>query len=447
MSYRPTHGEKSLEEIGETFKVLGWKVLVARARQKVLLRNLHTLVIKTTSDTDGPNQPMWIGTFSSPSLVNLLITDGNLWGGPIVSYPAASFAMKSLAAHRPKLERLELLPCSEVGDYVDEAESNLLAFLSGDPFYKYAAHFTDLKHLSCTFAWLEGPALQTLGQLPHLEAIEVYGVDELDETSPELPEDSFPSLHSLYLHLPDPSDAMRTMMITQMVKGLTSLHITLDIGGLTNALIDEQRWLMEVFFPLLLNVPHVTDLWIDADPNDQLDDDVEIDGSVLDIFHQLPLNSLHLGQIRMSDEDLQSNLAWVWPSIGRLSMPRQPVSFTLLSLFTQLHGLRHLELQLDLDEIFHEYDKTVSVLTVLQAIPGSTLCSNFEQADQVMRALLKNFPKLAYINWPSDHESAYVGPNSMHEDKYEHVSCMNGHRAALVKIFALEKSRQLQPIP
>ncbi|KAG8774694.1 hypothetical protein FRC12_001861, partial [Ceratobasidium sp. 428] len=112
-----------------------------------------------------------------------------------------------------------------------------------------------------------------------------------------------------------------------------------------------------------------------------------------------------------------------------------------------LHELRHLELQIDLDEILHEYDETVSVLTVLQASPGSTLCSNFEQADQVMRALLKVFPKLTHINWPSDEQSASSDSDPTHEDKYEHVGCMNGHRAALVKIFALEKARQLQPTP
>ncbi|KAG8726519.1 hypothetical protein FRC12_023326, partial [Ceratobasidium sp. 428] len=329
VKYLDVYGPK-----GETFKVTGWKVLVARAQQKILLPNLHTLVIKTVSDTNGPNQPMWIGTFSSPSLVNLLITDGNLWDTPTVSYPAASFMMKSLAAHQPKLERLELFPFSEVGNYVDEGESNLLAFLSGDPFYKYAVYFTSLKHLSCTFAWFEGPALQILGQLPHLETIDVCGVDEPEEASSELSEDSFPSLRSLYLHMSNPFDAAIILMITQMLKGLTSLRILLDIVGLINAMVDEQLWLTEDFFPLLLNAPNVTDLWIDADPNNELEDEIEIDRSVLEVFHQLPLKSLHLGQICMSDEDLQSNLAWVWPSISRLSMPRQPISFTLLSLFT-----------------------------------------------------------------------------------------------------------------
>ncbi|KAG8719231.1 hypothetical protein FRC09_011444 [Ceratobasidium sp. 395] len=338
------------------------------------------------SDSDTLNQPMWVGAFSSPSLVNLLIADGDLWDASIVSYNAASFMTKSLAARHPKLERLELFP-SPVADYhVDEGESTLLAFLSGDPFYEYAAHFTSLKHLSCTFAWFEGPALQILGQLPRLEIIDVSGVDDRLETmSPELSKDSFPSLRSLCLHLPYPSDASKTLMITQMVKGLTSLRILLNMEEVTSG-INNRPSLMGQFFPLLLNAPHVTDLWINADANGELKDEIEIDGSALEIFRHLPLKSLHLGQIYLSDEALQLDLALVWPSISRLSIPKHPTSLIQLSLFAMLPELRHLELQLmDHDEFKLEYGGTASGLTVLQAGPNSEFCWNPQRVDRIRR--------------------------------------------------------------
>ncbi|KAG9126315.1 hypothetical protein FRC07_003941, partial [Ceratobasidium sp. 392] len=89
----------------------------------------------TSCNTSGPDQPMWAGAFSSPSLVNPVITAGNLSDAPTISYPAASFLMKSLAAHHPKLEWLSLFPEYEIGNHADEAEDNLLAFLSGNIFY------------------------------------------------------------------------------------------------------------------------------------------------------------------------------------------------------------------------------------------------------------------------------------------------------------------------
>ncbi|KAG8774697.1 hypothetical protein FRC12_001864 [Ceratobasidium sp. 428] len=427
---------------GETFKVLGWKVLTARTRQKVLLPNLHTLTIRpTNAPTD--QLTMWVGTFSSPSLVNLLITDGNLWDALTVSYWAASSIMKSLAAAHPKLERLELFPSSELDDdYVDEGEDDSLVFPPGDPFYKYTEHFANLKRLACTFAWFRGPALRVLGQLPHLEALDVCGIDKLGETSVELSEDSFPSLRSLYLHYLSPTDARRTLKMTQMVRALTSLRIDLNTEDLIYTHVNhETRQAMREFFSLLLNVPHLTALWIDLDPNGDLVEAVEIDKPDLGVLQPLPLKSLRLGQVFLSDDALQLNLALVWPSVTRLSIPQQPASLALLSRFAVLPELLHLELQLNLDELELEYDKTASALTVLQASPDSSLCLNFSQAGQIIRALLNIFPNLTRMNWPSDQQSVRSDFEPAHEPKYEHISFMNGHRAALFKILVLEKAR------
>ncbi|KAG8692877.1 hypothetical protein FRC12_005158 [Ceratobasidium sp. 428] len=437
VKYLDIYGPKA-----ETFKVSGWKVLVARAQQKVLLPNLHTLTIGSTNALI--DQSMWVGTFSSPSLVNLLVTDGNLWDTPTVSYPAASFMMKSLAAHRPKLERLELFPLVIIGDHIDNGESDLLAFLSGDPFYEYTAHFTDLRRLACTFVWLnEEPALRILSKLPHLEAIDIRGIDYMEgEVSAGLSDDSFPSLRSLHLHQPNPLDAARAMKILQMVKGLTSLRISLDAVELIHAGVDEGSWFIHDFFPLLLNMPHITDLWIDADPGGKFEDDVEIDESVMGIFQTLSLRSLHLGQMRLNHEALQLDLELVWPSIVQFCMPQQAAPLAILSLFTFLPNLRHLELELDLDELELEleYAEIVSPLTVLQASPGSTLGSNLQEADQIIRALLDIFPNLIHVNWPADRGSASPDCcNPTYEHKYEQISFANGRSGALLELLAFVK--------
>ncbi|KAG8699616.1 hypothetical protein FRC09_006506 [Ceratobasidium sp. 395] len=376
VKYLDVYGPK-----GETFKVIGWEGLVARARQRVLLPNLRTLALRSAHGAS--DQLMWVGTFSSPSLVNLSITDGNLWDAPTISYRAASSIMKSLAAHHPKLERLELFPSSELDDYVGEDDS--YAFPSGDPFYKYTEHFTNLKRLACTFAWFREPALRVLGQLPHLKSLDVYGIDELEETSVELSNDSFPSLRSLYLHSLSPIDAGGTLKITQMVRALTLLRIDLNIEDLIHTDVDHEIWqAMEEFFSLLLNAPHLTDLWIDLDSNGDLGEAIAIDKFDLGALQRLPLKRLRLGQMCLSDDALQLDLALVWPSVTRLSIPQQPASLAMLPLFTALPKLYHLELQLELGELANVCNKIASPLKVLQASPSSALCSKFQELDQII---------------------------------------------------------------
>ncbi|KAG8719232.1 hypothetical protein FRC09_011445 [Ceratobasidium sp. 395] len=436
VKYLDVYGPK-----GKILRVAGWKVLVARARQQVLLPNLHTFIIKTARGTNGLHQSMWVGTFSSPSLVNLLVTDGSLRNTPTVSYPAASFMMKSLVAHYPKIKKLELFPSHTTGNYPEDGESSLLAFLCGDPFYQYAAHLADLRHLTCNFAWLEEPALRVLGQLPHLENIDVYGAhDPLTESS-VLPENSFPSLRRLHLHLAHPWDAVRTLNITQMVKGLTSLHVSLGVMDSIDIQHDEEPWFIDAFCPLLLNAPRLTDLWIDANPCGMDEDDPEIDEPVLRIFQTLPLKSLYLGRIVLTEEALRLNLALVWPSVTRLCIPKQPVSLSMLSLFALLPELHHLELELNLDQFELECNKTTSPLATLQASPASILCSNLQEANQIIRALVDVFPNLTHMNWPTNGRGVPSRYDNTYEHKYQHISFVNGHLAALLELFKLKQTQ------
>ncbi|KAG8739876.1 hypothetical protein FRC12_016174 [Ceratobasidium sp. 428] len=267
---------------GVMFKITSWKVLVARAQRQLLLPNLHTMTMMTNCNSSGSCQPMWVGTFSSPSLVNLEITADNLSNAPTVSYQAASFIMKSLTVHCPKIESLGLFPSALDGNHVEDAESSLIAFLSGDRFYEYASNLTSLTHLSCTFAWFQVPALRILGRLPHLESIAVCGVDHVDYIS-ELTEDLFPMLRRLTLHGSDHFNASETLKTTQMLKNLTILHVKLDIN-VDELDTDENTWFVEDFFPLLLNAPLLTNLNVDADSSQDRGNDLEVGESVLRVL-------------------------------------------------------------------------------------------------------------------------------------------------------------------
>ncbi|KAG8711772.1 hypothetical protein FRC09_020411 [Ceratobasidium sp. 395] len=426
---------KHLDVYGPTgviFKVTGWKVLVARSQRRLLLPNLQTTTIMTTCNSSGPCQPMWVGTFSSPSLVNLEITADNLSNAPTISYHAASFIMKSLTAHCPKIKRLGLFPYSIDGDHAEDAESSLLAFLSGDKFYEYVSTLTSLIHLSCTFAWLQVPALRILGRLPHLESIAVCGVDHADDIS-ELTEDLFPMLHRLTLHGSSCSNTLETLGTLSMVKNLTLLHVKLDID--TEDLdIDEDVWLAEEFFPLLLNAPRLTDVKIDADSSHNRGDGVKIGESVLRIFQRLPLKSLHLDAISLSNEALRFDLASVWPSVTHLKLPQQDASMTTISCFATLPELRHLELRLDFYYPPHEFSPTVSPLVILEASFGSAICSNFEDMDRIAHTLLDIFPKLTRIAWAGDQLPALAVQPAI-----ERVGFLNGHLSTLRELQALKK--------
>ncbi|KAG8792089.1 hypothetical protein FRC12_007200 [Ceratobasidium sp. 428] len=99
---------KSLDVYGnkrKRFKITGWKVLIARSRNHVLLPNLHTLVTQTSCDSHGPDQIMWVAAFNSPSLVNLLIAPSELGGGPAISYEAASVVMRTISPQISKLRK------------------------------------------------------------------------------------------------------------------------------------------------------------------------------------------------------------------------------------------------------------------------------------------------------------------------------------------------------
>ncbi|KAG8682929.1 hypothetical protein FRC08_014641, partial [Ceratobasidium sp. 394] len=421
----------------EMLKVTGWKLLISRARQQVLLPRLHTLTIRTSSDSSGPVQSMWVRAFSSPSLVNLLITSSDLSHPPTISFPAASFIMKSLVAHCPKLEKLGLFPDSGNGDDQEDGESSLFAFLSGDPFYTYVAFIPSLRHLTCTLAWFDIASLQILGQLPHLETITFCAHTEDDATdwSSVLPDDSFPSLRSLSLHRLYAFDIVNVLSTTQVTKNLTSLDVRLGISGLIDDPdVEHVSWLIEEFFPLLLNAPHLANLRVDAEPTNNVDNNFVIGGSVMEIFQKLPLKTLHLEDIYLNDAALDFDLASVWPLVTRLCIPQQPAPPAILSRFAAVPGLQYLELRLDLRKPMLGYNHSASPLAVLSAGPASGICWGFKDLDLTTRALLDVFPNLTRVAWPKPDEGI--------SSKFTaaHVEFLNGHLATLREIRELRQA-------
>ncbi|KAG9074560.1 hypothetical protein FS749_013860 [Ceratobasidium sp. UAMH 11750] len=413
------------------FKVTGWKILIARAQRQALLPNLQTLSIQTTCNSHGPDQPMWVGAFSTPSLVNLLIAPSDLSLAPTVSYPAASMILKSLIMHHPKIERLGLFPDSNLGRDGSDGGNNLLAFLSGRPFYEYIGYATGLRHLSCTLAWFKEKPLQVLGHLPHLESITVCSaVDSLRDESPVLLDGSFPSLRSLSLHVLNPFDIADIMDITELTKNLMFLDLRFNFELLLHIHdFEEGPWFTNEFFPLLLNAPCVIDLRIEPDPVGMMYDPFHIHTDSLSILQRLPLQSLRLGQIRISDYD--SDLASIWPSVTHLHIPQHYTSFHTFPRFAALPALKHLELDLDLKTVPAYEPRSIqpSALTVLEAGPWSAVTSDSKELDTVAHLLLDIWSNLTHVVWPEPKASDDELLEKMFACKS--VKSLNGYIATL----------------
>ncbi|KAG8760485.1 hypothetical protein FRC12_009567 [Ceratobasidium sp. 428] len=425
---------KSLDVYGRKrkhFKVIGWKVLITRARNQALLPNLHTLIIQTSCDSHGPDQPMWAAAFASPSLVNLSIIPSKPGETPTISWAAASVLMKHVLPFASKLQKIGLFPDDDVGSYIKDGESHFLAMLSEDPFYEYVRSATNLRHLSGSLAWTDDKSLLILGQLPYLETITLSGADEIRVNKFKLPTDFFPSLHSLHLHSMHPLFAEQMLWIKSLLKGLTSLDLHLHMDMLDDSEVSRDEWLITEFFPCLANAPRVEKLKIHLE-EDTKPEPYGIGESALDILSDLPLQCLQLRGLVLDSEALQMDLDNIWPSLTHLEILERSVSLAGLPRFVAIPCLQHLELQLDLRrETLPELSGLgESNLTTLVTSKGGKVCSKFADVDFVARALLSIAPNLTCVTWPTPEGSAPKNEVRQHEC----VEFLNGQLSSLREI-------------
>ncbi|KAG8760484.1 hypothetical protein FRC12_009566 [Ceratobasidium sp. 428] len=431
---------KTLDVYGsrrEHFKIVGWKVLIARARKQALLPNLHTLVTRTSCGSHGPDQLMWVEAFNSPSLINVLITPDKPGMAPTISYEAASAIMRTIEPQVSNLRNIGLFPDYRVGDHSHDGESTFLALLSGDPFYMYIRGASSLQHLSGSLGWMNEEPILILGQLPCLETITISVFDNFGlDFNFELPEDSFPSLHGLYLHGLYTSNAVQILRLKPLLKGLKSLELHMDMDEPEPEHMDYDEWLAEIFFPRLVDAPHVEKLKIDVDDDDSFPlDPYVINRPSLIILSHLPLGFLRLGNLVLNSEALQLNLNEIWPSLTQLEIPAQPVSLAGLPKFVAIPCLQHLEIQLDLqrEAVAEPYGLGESSLISLVASKGGKVCSKFADVDYVTRALLSIAPHLTCITWPTPGEDA----SKKEVRQYECAEILNGYLSSLREINTL----------
>lgn len=361
---------KSLDINGsrrDRFKVSGWAVLIERARKKPLLPNLRSLIIGTPPDfTLDSNysfdQLAWTMAFASPSLTAFSIPLVEVSPPPLLSYRGASAILETLTQHKPNLRELTLYPESGLGYYHEDGESNLLMFLSGEPFHHYLVGLNQLRHLTGSISWLKPQQRLVLSRLPLLETITIYSsfdTAEWDEEievleapeppepePPEVPAYSFPSLRRLSMYDVRHSDMIKVLRASYMFRHIT--HLDVDFHVFEPHLEEPiDAWMIGDFFPVFSHMPCLCDLRIKIFRSDDEEPLWVLSAAVLEIFSVLPLQSVTLCNMGCPFLPWPHNFEIAWSLVTKLCMPDQTLALDTLIPFTTLPKLEYLELRLD----------------------------------------------------------------------------------------------------
>lgn len=357
------------------YQVSGWHPLNRRSQSRPLLPNLVSLNLQAASDISGLDQIMWIQTFLSPSLVNIQVAPvlpGSPQGStfsytPRISPLATSVILQSIVERCPKLMRLSLFMSEALVGDPHDGETPLLSCMWKKPFYEHLHDLPLLTELTCTTLMLEHDSLGVLGSIPQLRRLIVHTSAGAPLRSQTIPDSCFPALKQLHLRGVNPYDIIVILNITPMMRQLVTLELKFHPDGIDE---DEDRdeWLAQSLLTLLKHTPCLSFFHLELDINPALEEPYDIgDQDVMDTFSKLPLISLTLSGVHISDWARTGSLRTVWPNVTNLCMKNQFASPLILSCFSQLPKLQHLTLNICLED-FVAFPKVPSVcpLTTLE---------------------------------------------------------------------------------
>ncbi|CAE6361752.1 unnamed protein product [Rhizoctonia solani] len=396
------------------FQVSGWSPLLIRSNTKPLLPGLLSLVMQTKCDRHGPDQFMWIKTFSGPSLLTIQATPSHLLSRspPRVSPLAASAILDTIAERCPRLLRLSLFVSDNLGLDKYDGENNMLGVLWQRDYFYYFRALPALYELSCSVAMLQSDPLKMIGSLPSLARLSVYSSGGLLVLQPpQLPDSLFPSLNELSLQDINPYEAASIMQIAPLMKRLTLLELITNPEYLD---FDDSRedWITGTLLLLLANSPRLNALHVDLDPIRDLEEPYDIGHQdVMDTFSKLPLISLTLTGVHIGDWASTGSLKTVWPLVSSLRMRNQYASPLILSCFAQLPRIQHLTLSVCLENMIIRPDMLLLCpLHTLEISDGVVTMMEPADLEHTSRFLLSLFPRLRRIIWTK------FGPDTLTEE-------------------------------
>ncbi|KAF8604382.1 hypothetical protein BDV93DRAFT_544076 [Ceratobasidium sp. AG-I] len=389
-----------------------WQALIFRARESPLLLNLKNFTLDHKFNKD--EEPiLWVSTFIAPSLTAFKAT--RLWcADSYATFSTMSIILRRIADHCPVLESLTLYLGSPDGAQDD---ASLFRMLLEEPPSRTWKNFKNLSSLVTDVNTLGADSLLSLGQLPHLNCLDIqstdnsrlrYFTERLPNSVPNaaLSRDSFPCLRRLTIRKLNYDDIMALWDLEPLVNKFTHLDLySPPSRDQTNAAVR----LLDGFLPTLAaRSPQLTILKVCLKPSYVSTDPVPLAIEQWDCLASLLLQKLTIlsAELYLASQ-LETplfvkHIVTLWPNLTKLILPNQEISLGSLHHFTALPNLCELLLKLRWAEIWHIQDPIIHVpqdppLRVLEFSTHITQNLVIYKVEELAKYLLSFWPKLGKV--------------------------------------------------
>ncbi|KAF8604369.1 hypothetical protein BDV93DRAFT_606061 [Ceratobasidium sp. AG-I] len=334
-----------------------WQTLVFRTRESPLLPNLIEFTPVHCFQND-ESFVLWVSTFISPSLKVFSASHGQQ--RLTATYSTMSIILKLVARGCPHLTSLTLYigPSGRL-----QNGSSLWRLVLEDPISGIWQNFQSLRSLVTSVNALDADSLTSLGQLSHLNTLEIRGTWP-PYTSPTrerlpgsfrnacLPASSFPILQNLVIYEFHQDDIATIWDLQPLVAGLVQLR--LDIRPVKQRQTTVER--IYEFLPVLCTrSPQLTDLTLGFSFPPAGQPVLPLDIERFRCLSKLPLQQVAVNRMLLHDPtatnqeepNFAGQIASIWPNVIVLKLPNQKTTLEQLHCFTTLPKLRQLMLDID----------------------------------------------------------------------------------------------------
>ncbi|KAG8713865.1 hypothetical protein FRC09_018226 [Ceratobasidium sp. 395] len=325
------------------------RVFAGRAKKGRLLPNVTSLTLMTSDlDSEDIEALLWFDLLLTPSLRELRVEPVAKTCGSWSSDRVASNLLEKLGTACPAIEGIEFYPRDTKGDSRRNAYN-----LAHVPWLFHPRDFSlfiQLQSITSSICILDDGGLETLGALPRLKSLELYGCDEQPKGLKfSVSDDSFPCLIHLSLLYVDNTNLPLIMGIKPLSSSLTYLRITQMFGNEEKFKYDRcEDWLSRTLPGLFEHTSHLRTLIFDATQMPEHSAYSNTYGinsmSLLQVISRLPLQHIFLCGIDFRSAGFFEYLPAAFPQLLSLELSHQHMHTADLTQLAKLSNLRYLVL-------------------------------------------------------------------------------------------------------
>ncbi|KAF8598208.1 hypothetical protein BDV93DRAFT_609989 [Ceratobasidium sp. AG-I] len=323
---------------------------------------------------------------------------------PTIPNTLASIIIRNVVSRCPNLQVLSIFPGFTDDEPEDDALFTFLS-LSEPPFHQHLANATHLRELVGNSQMLGAEALQVISRLPQLVRLVIHSPRVvLPENSTPLPDDSFPALRELALHLTCNLGVQDFWRLGALSR-LTSLEIDLEEHHHDEDDDEADAWAHDFICFICENSPALDDLKLNFNVHNTTGDFIRNLGNrpMLEALSELPLRTVSITAAWFGpyDADLYGYIPTAFPKVIDLHMPGQPVASRELIHFAKIPHLRHLILNINLNNLAHSsHTRITPVALLLHTLESSVNTGLGGDLIATAQQLLLLWPNLQRVVWP-----------------------------------------------